>query len=155
MTVSITVSLPNISKPVIDRATGMCDSEWYQFFEKLMLRTGGISGSDFIAGAINDITEINAALSTKADKTITLIAGNGLTGGGDLSANRTFTAKQNTGWTHPTGSGAKGAYTQYAGQTVSIAYIQAEAQTTDDAVKAMSARMIALELAIRANGGID
>lgn len=35
-------------------------------------------------------TEVNSALGLKADKTITLTAGEGLTGGGDLSAGRTF-----------------------------------------------------------------
>ena len=34
--------------------------------------------------------EVDSALLLKADKTITLTAGNGLNGGGDLSANRTF-----------------------------------------------------------------
>ena len=35
-------------------------------------------------------TEVDSALILKADKTVTLVAGNGLSGGGDLSANRTF-----------------------------------------------------------------
>jgi hypothetical protein len=36
------------------------------------------------------IVTINATLATKADKTLTLTAGTGLSGGGDLSSNRTF-----------------------------------------------------------------
>lgn len=37
-----------------------------------------------------DKTDFNSAISNKADKTTTLTAGNGLTGGGALSENRTF-----------------------------------------------------------------
>ena len=44
-------------------------------------------------------TEVDSALALKADKTITLTAGNGLTGGGDLSANRTFTVGAGDGIT--------------------------------------------------------
>lgn len=44
-------------------------------------------------------TEIGTLLSYKADKTLTLTAGDGLTGGGDLSANRTFAVGAGTGIT--------------------------------------------------------
>lgn len=44
-------------------------------------------------------SEITTFLSYKADKTLTLTAGNGLTGGGDLSANRTFAVGAGTGIT--------------------------------------------------------
>lgn len=60
-----------------------------------------------------------------------------------------------TGWTAATGTAAKGAYASYAGQDVSAAYVEAEAQATDDAVKALSQRLIALETAMREIGGID
>lgn len=41
------------------------------------------------------------------------------------------------------------AYTPYAGQTVSAAYVQAEAQATDDAVKALGAVVDDLKTAIQ------
>lgn len=68
-----------------------------------------VTGTPAIASAIvNDSTvtgsSVKAALETlltaiglKADKSLTLTAGNGLTGGGDLSANRTFNVGAGTG----------------------------------------------------------
>jgi len=44
-----------------------------------------------ITGILSSQTDLNTALGLKADKTITISAGTGLTGGGDLSANRTLT----------------------------------------------------------------
>lgn len=44
-----------------------------------------------------DLATVAASVATKADKTITLTAGAGLTGGGDLSANRTFDVGAGTG----------------------------------------------------------
>jgi hypothetical protein len=43
-----------------------------------------------------------------------------------------------TGWGAPSGTLSRAAYASYAGQTVSAAYVQAEAQQTDDAVKLLS-----------------
>lgn len=43
-----------------------------------------------------DITNLTTDLGAKADKTTTLTAGTGLTGGGDLSANRTFSVASDT-----------------------------------------------------------
>jgi hypothetical protein len=60
-----------------------------------------------------------------------------------------------TGWTAATGTAAKGAYATYAGQNVSAAYVEAEAQATDDAVKALSERFKALEDSCRAKGVIN
>jgi hypothetical protein len=60
-----------------------------------------------------------------------------------------------TGWTAATGMAAKGAYTSYVGQNMSAAYVETEAQETDDAVKALSQRVVALEQALRNLGGID
>jgi len=48
------------------------------------------SQSDDHDGRYYTETEIDLALALKADKTITLTAGDGLTGGGNLSENRTF-----------------------------------------------------------------
>jgi hypothetical protein len=63
--------------------------------------------------------------------------------------------QKQTGWTAATGTAAKGAYATYAGQTVSAAYVQAEAQATDNAVKAISQRFKALEDDLRTAGVIN
>jgi len=63
--------------------------------------------------------------------------------------------QKQTGWTAATGTAAKGAYATYAGQTVSAAYVQAEAQATDNAVKAISQRFKALEDDLRTAGIIN
>lgn len=47
------------------------------------------------------------ALADKVDETITLTAGTGLTGGGDLSANRTFAIDEGSGADLTAGTGAK------------------------------------------------
>lgn len=62
---------------------------------------------------------------------------------------------QETGWTAATGTPNKGVYATYAGQTVSVGYVQAEAQQTDDKVKANSQRIKALEDAMRTHGLIN
>lgn len=62
---------------------------------------------------------------------------------------------QDAGWTASTGAANKGAYATYAGHACSVVYVQAEAQATDDAVKAVSQRLKAIEDALRANGGIN
>lgn len=63
--------------------------------------------------------------------------------------------QKQTGWTAATGTAAKGAYATYAGQTVSAAYVQAEAQATDNAVRAISQRFKALEDDLRTAGVIN
>jgi hypothetical protein len=57
-----------------------------------------------------------------------------------------------TGWTAGTGTANKGAFATYAGQTVSAAYVQAEAQATDNGVKANAQRIKAIEDALRTHG---
>lgn len=49
-----------------------------------------------------------------------------------------------TGWGAPSGTLSRAAYASYAGQTVSAAYVQAEAQATDDAVKLISQVLVAI-----------
>jgi hypothetical protein len=44
-----------------------------------------------ITGTLSSQTDLNTALGLKADKTIIISPGTGMTGGGDLSANRTIT----------------------------------------------------------------
>lgn len=46
--------------------------------------------ADVLQGNVDSIGDILTALGNKADKTITITAGTGLTGGGNLSANRTL-----------------------------------------------------------------
>ena len=81
--------------------TGLSDDDHPQY----LLTTGKAADSDKLdgidstgfatAGHDHDEryyteTEVDSALALKADKTVTFVAGNGLSGGGDLSANRTF-----------------------------------------------------------------
>jgi hypothetical protein len=49
-----------------------------------------------------------------------------------------------TGWGASSGTLSRAAYASYAGQTVSVGYVQAEAQSTDDAVKLLSQTVAAL-----------
>lgn len=60
-----------------------------------------------------------------------------------------------TGWTAGTGTANKGAFATYAGQDVSATYVEAEAQATDDAAKANSQRIKAIEDALRTHGLIN
>ena len=53
-----------------------------------------------------------------------------------------------TGWTAGTGTPQKGAFSAYAGATMSVTYVQAEAQATNDAVKNVSQRLLAIEQAL-------
>jgi hypothetical protein len=61
-----------------------------------------------------------------------------------------YSAADLTGWTAGTGTPNKGAFAAYGGATMSAAYVQAEAQATNDAAKAASQRLLALENAVRA-----
>lgn len=58
---------------------------------------------------------------------------------------------QTTAWTAATGTEARTALAAYAGQTVSNPPTQAEMQTLDDAVKAMSQHLVALINDLRGN----
>lgn len=136
--------MPSWQEPVLDGKRFA--KAWYVLLETLRIRSGG------------DGDKANTALTgldVKVDATTQVIAGSGLTGGGALTGNVTLVAKQNTGWTASTGTPAKGAYAVYVGQTVSAGYVQAEAQATDNAIKALAQRVKALEDAMRANQGID
>ena len=57
-------------------------------------------------------------------------------------------------WTAATGTEARTALASYAGQNVSAAYVEAEAQATDDAVKAVSQALVALINDLKANGAL-
>lgn len=59
---------------------------------------------------------------------------------------------QGAAWTAATGTDARTALASYAGQTVSNPPTQAEMQTLDDAVKAVSQHLVALINDARSNG---
>lgn len=63
--------------------------------------------------------------------------------------------QKQTGWTAGTGTANLGAFATYAGQNVSAAYVEAEAQATDDATKANSQRIKGIEDALRTAGIIN
>lgn len=72
------------------------DGRYYTETEVGTLFTNHNSSGDH-DGRYYTETETNTLLGYKADKTITLSAGNGLTGGGTLAANRTFNVGQGFG----------------------------------------------------------
>lgn len=172
-------NLPDISTPLVDRPTGLMAPEWYRFFEEFARQSDKIvpvvqSNIDGITGVSDQITALDAALvATQVDvatntgditaltvdimviDAVTIAAGNGLDGGGDIgSGDMTLDAKKDTGWTAGTGASAKGGYATYGGHVASAGYVQAEAQATDDAVKAVSLRLRAIEIALTANESI-
>lgn len=61
--------------------------------------TGGASAWGGITGTLADQTDLQAALDAKVASTRQVISGGGLTGGGDLSANRTLAVGAGTGIT--------------------------------------------------------
>ena len=86
----------------------------------------------------------------------------GYKGTGSLNISGTYyvdgtqvVSNQETGWTAGTGTANKAAFATYAGQNVSAGYVEAEAQATDDAVKANSQRIKAIEDALRTHGLIN
>jgi len=77
--------------PFIARASGDVGSDTVgEDVQALLLALNAHKTSDDHDGRYYTETEVDSALALKADKTITLTAGDGLTGGGNLSANRTF-----------------------------------------------------------------
>jgi len=75
-------------------------------------------------------------------------------GGIYIGPNKVLGARE-TGWTTGTGTANKGAFTTYNGATMSVAYVQAEAQATNDAAKNASQRIKAIEDALRTHGLIS
>jgi hypothetical protein len=61
---------------------------------------------------------------------------------------------QGAAWTAATGTEARTALAAYAGQTISAAYVQAEVQAIDDAVKALGQHVAALINDLRGNGAL-
>ena len=60
-----------------------------------------------------------------------------------------------TGWTAGTGTALKAGFAAYAGATMGAAYVQAEAQASNDAARIASQRLLALEQAMRAAGLVN
>lgn len=54
-------------------------------------------------------------------------------------------------WVDPTGTPSRATFASYAGQTVSVGYVQAEVQAIDDHVKILSERLTALIQDLTAN----
>lgn len=165
MATQVRVSIPSITVPRVHPDTGVPTDAWYRFDETMFNRTGGINGDRTgtlevrMVAVEDDVTflqqDVGDLQNDKADKAITVTAGNGLTGGGTLAANFTFDAVKNTGWTAATGTANKGVYATYNTGTASAGYVQAELQSVMDALQAATRRIKALEDALRLNGGID
>jgi hypothetical protein len=71
------------------------------------------------------------------------LAINTSTGAISIAGSQVLAARK-TGWGTPSGTLSRAAYASYAGQDVSVAYVEAEAQATDDAVKLLSQTVTAL-----------
>lgn len=151
-------SLPAINVPISETETGLPTTVFYRFIETLFKRTGGVNGDRTasvevrLTQAEDDIDALDVA---KADKSVTITAGNGLTGDHNLSSGFTIDAVQNTGWTTGTGTENKGAYATYTAPTISNPPTQIEVQALADALQAATRRILALEAALRSNGAIN
>jgi hypothetical protein len=149
---SVNLKLQPISAPLIDGASGLATPQFYRWLGQVQLILNPEGADTVFTFQQQQVQNTDDIATIKAWN---LKTGNGLQGGGALSSGLTIAALQDTGWTPATGTANKGAYAAYAGQTVSATYTQTEAQATDDAVKALAARVIALEEALRANGAIN
>lgn len=84
--------------PIIDTRTGIATLRFTIWWQQL-IRALGLAQTD-ITNIQTDVTDLQADVSTlqtgKADKSLVLTAGVGLSGGGDLSSNRTFDLEDTT-----------------------------------------------------------
>jgi hypothetical protein len=142
------------------------DTGWlYYWGGTAFLYSAGINvGTDAARAAIAVTADDNGALfftnnqnklwrvegGVWVDKFVTL----DLTTSLKIAATKVVGARE-AGWTAGTGTANKGAFATYAGQDVSAAYVEAEAQATDDATKANSQRIKAIEDALRTHGLIN
>ena len=108
------------------------------------------SGVASVTGTANQIT----VSSSTGNPTFSLPSTISIATSYQVAGTKVVGARE-TGWTAATGTPNKGAYATYAGQTVSVGYVQAEAQQTDDKVKADSQRIKAIEDALRTHGLIN
>lgn len=122
---------------------------------------GWASGSDAVRAAITVTAVDNGAWfhTTDTDKLWEVSGGAwvdrydtiDVTTSYEVAGTKVVGARE-TGWSVGTGTANKGAFATYTGQDVSAAYVEAEAQATDDAVKANSQRIKAIEDMLRAHG---
>lgn len=136
----VLASLPDASIPLVG-AGFTVNEQWHRFFQAMYVRSGGS-------------VDKTAALAN-----IPIGTGKGLTGGAALGEGPNLALDQDTGWNLPDNPSnvlpLKTEYTVYAGQTFGSSYDQTVAQNNDDAVAALTARVLALENAMRNNGSID
>jgi len=96
---AVTPTVPGLSgkEPTISAGTA---SQYYRgdkTWQTLDKTAVGLGNVDNTSDANKPVSSATAtALSTKADKTVTISAGTGLTGGGDLSTNRTLSVSNDT-----------------------------------------------------------
>lgn len=114
----------------------------------------GTSDTNIIAA--NNVLNASAALYTIAGAATILQSGISIdvTTSYKVAGTKVVGARE-TGWTAGSGSALKGAFAAYAGQNVSVGYVEAEAQATDDAAKNASQRVKAIEDALRTHGLIN
>lgn len=153
--IPVTVTLPRIDIPLIDRSTGFVTEPWYRFLESMHSRTGGdadlVDGTK-VAASVADDKAVDAKEDVASLRGNTVVAGNGLTGGGEIGQGVQIDALKNEGWTPSSGAGDKStAYAQYVAATAAATYNQAAFQAVIDELAKLSARYVALEAALFAN----
>jgi hypothetical protein len=120
----------------------------------------GATGS-FFFNNLNAVAVLTLTTNaTAANSTLAMVGAfsaktvNVLTGGAyGVNSVQVVGARQ-TGWGAASGTLSRAAYAAYAGQTYGASYVQATAQATDDAVKALSQRVAALITDLTAHGMI-
>ena len=85
----------------------------------------------------------------------TITAGTGLTGGGDLSANRSLAVVSAGTYGLPTGTLARAIFATYTAPVISAAPTQAEVQAIADALQVVSRTLAALITDMKANGNLS
>jgi len=117
---------------------------------------GGIaSGGGFVKFGWDSFNGLCAVSFNGGSGTLRAVNGNFDAGLAYKVANVQVLGVRATGWTAATGTPNKGAFATYAGQTMAAGYVQATAQTTDNAVLANSQRIKAIEDALRTHGLIN
>lgn len=71
--------------------------------------------------------------------------------GAPLASELNWAPMKSGGWTPGTGTGFRDAWTSYNGQTQPATYTQTAVQSLDDAVRIVSQRLLAIEVALREN----
>jgi len=139
------------------------DRNWFYYYTGVVwaIVAGLMFGTDATRAAITpDATDNGAAFYTTDTNKLWRVSGGAwvdsfvsidVTTGYEVSGTKVIGARE-TGWTAGTGTANKGAFATYAGQDCSAAYVEAEAQATDDATKANSQRIKAIEDMARAHG---